>query len=112
MATPLGKALRRLRVDADERGHDMAARLGISSAFLSAVELGRKAPPRDFADKVRAAYPSANAEEMALLAALARPDFLAGWCAAMEIAAREAGRWPAGAPIATAIRALRPGAAP
>lgn len=41
-ATALGKFLRKIRIDRDERLYDMAKRLGISSAFLSGVENGHK----------------------------------------------------------------------
>ena len=41
-ATVLGKFLRKIRIDRDERLYDMAKRLGISSAFLSGVENGHK----------------------------------------------------------------------
>lgn len=40
--TALGKFLRKIRVDRDERLYDMAKRLGVSSAFLSGVENGHK----------------------------------------------------------------------
>ena len=40
--TALGKFLRKIRIDRDERLYDMAKRLGISSAFLSGVENGHK----------------------------------------------------------------------
>lgn len=39
---PLGKFLRRVRVDHDERLYDMAKKIGVSSAFLSAIENGHK----------------------------------------------------------------------
>ena len=38
----LGKALAKIRIDHDERMSDMAKRLGVSTAYLSAVELGKK----------------------------------------------------------------------
>ena len=41
-ATALGKFLRKIRVDNDERLYDMAKRVEVSSAFLSGVENGRK----------------------------------------------------------------------
>lgn len=54
--TPIGKFLRKLRIDRDERMLDMGRRLGISAAFLSAVEMGRKAPPSDFGRMVAETY--------------------------------------------------------
>ena len=40
--TALGKFLRKIRIDRDERLYDMAKHLGVSSAFLSSVENGHK----------------------------------------------------------------------
>lgn len=54
--TELGKELRKIRIDEDERLLDMAERLGKSSAFISAVERGSKTPPADFEDIVIKAY--------------------------------------------------------
>lgn len=42
MTTPYGKAVRKLRVDAGLKMKDMADDLGVKSAYLSAVEAGRK----------------------------------------------------------------------
>lgn len=42
MATPYGKAVRKLRIDAGVRLKDMADALEVKSAYLSAVESGRK----------------------------------------------------------------------
>lgn len=54
--TELGKELRRIRIDSDERLFDMAAKIEISSAFVSAVENGKKSPPAGFEDRVIQAY--------------------------------------------------------
>ncbi|MFV1602324.1 MULTISPECIES: hypothetical protein [unclassified Phaeobacter] len=56
MTTEIGKALRKLRIDEDERLLDMAARLEKSSAFISAVERGTKAAPQGFVEHVVQAY--------------------------------------------------------
>lgn len=45
MLTTLGKFLRMIRLDRDEVMKMMADRLGVSSAFLSAVEHGKKQMP-------------------------------------------------------------------
>lgn len=45
MVTQFGKFCRKLRIDKDELLFDMAKKLGVSSAFLSGVENGRKKPP-------------------------------------------------------------------
>jgi len=48
MTTEIGKELRKLRIDRDERLLDMSERLEKSSAFISAVERGTKTPPNGF----------------------------------------------------------------
>ncbi|NGQ89984.1 helix-turn-helix domain-containing protein [Rhodobacter sp. HX-7-19] len=58
--TEIGKELRRLRVERDERMLDMAERLGLSSAFISAVETGKKSPPTGFEEAVVQVYRLAN----------------------------------------------------
>lgn len=45
MLTPLGKFLRKLRIDHGEILKDMADRLGVTASFLSAVENGKKRMP-------------------------------------------------------------------
>jgi transcriptional regulator with XRE-family HTH domain len=56
MTTELGKELRKLRIDHEERLLDMSEKLGKSSAFVSAVERGAKPPPADFENLVIKAY--------------------------------------------------------
>lgn len=56
MATELGKELRKLRIDHNERLLDMASRIGKSAAFVSAVEIGKKSPPSGFEELIIAAY--------------------------------------------------------
>lgn len=47
--TEIGKYLRKLRIENDETGKIMAIKLGITSAYLSAIELGK----RKITDEVR-----------------------------------------------------------
>lgn len=54
--TTLGKFLRKLRIDQDERLYDMARRLDVSSAFLSGVENGHKKASNDLVDKIVSTY--------------------------------------------------------
>lgn len=54
--TDIGKYLRKLRVDHDERLLDMASRLGMSSAFISNIETGKKSPPVSFEEHVIVGY--------------------------------------------------------
>lgn len=42
MLTPFGKELRKLRIDQNKTLKDMADYVGVTSAFLSSVETGRK----------------------------------------------------------------------
>jgi transcriptional regulator with XRE-family HTH domain len=45
MLTPFGIACRKLRLDRGMRLLDLAKKMGLSAAFISAVETGRKAIP-------------------------------------------------------------------
>jgi hypothetical protein len=56
MITELGKELRKIRIDRDERLLDMAEKLQKSAAFVSAVEVGKKTPPNGFEESVVKAY--------------------------------------------------------
>ena len=48
MVNNFGKFCRKLRIDKNELLNDMAVRLGVSSAFLSKVENGKKKPPKEW----------------------------------------------------------------
>lgn len=50
--TPLGRELRKLRIDHSETLGDLAGALKLSVAFLSAIETGRKNTPSDFIGRV------------------------------------------------------------
>ena len=56
MYTELGKWLKTFRLTQGIRLYDMAARLGYTSAFLSAIENGKKNAPVNFGDKVTEEY--------------------------------------------------------
>ena len=56
MATEFGKILRKVRIDHDEYLKNMADKLEVSSAFLSAIENGTKIPPTNFIGKIAEAY--------------------------------------------------------
>ncbi len=69
--TPLGKFLRKLRIDRGEILKNMAEKLNVTVSFLSAVETGRKAmPPKWNADICRA-YRLAGSDEDAFTKAVA-----------------------------------------
>ncbi len=56
MLTSLGKFLRKLRIDNGEILRDMAKKLSVSSAFLSAVENGKKKVPEGWLLKLGELY--------------------------------------------------------
>ncbi|MGI6107405.1 MAG: helix-turn-helix domain-containing protein [Lachnospiraceae bacterium] len=56
MRTSLGRILRNLRLDNNQILKDMADVLEVSSAFLSAVENGKKKMPDDWVDKLAVEY--------------------------------------------------------
>ena len=56
MVNNLGKFCRKLRIDKGELLFDMAAKLGVSSAFLSKVENGKKKPPKEWKDTLVKMY--------------------------------------------------------
>lgn len=66
MTTEIGKELRKLRIDKDERLLDMSRRLHNSSAFISAVERGVKSPPSGFEERVISAYQLVGGAAVAL----------------------------------------------
>lgn len=63
MLTSIGRFLRKLRIDNGEILKDMAEALGVSSAFLSAVENGKKKMPDGWIEKLEAIY-SFTAEQL------------------------------------------------
>jgi HTH-type transcriptional regulator, competence development regulator len=56
MKTTLGDFLRKIRLQHGERLKDMADNLNVSSAFLSAVENGKKKMPDSWYDKLANLY--------------------------------------------------------
>ena len=52
MLTKVGKFLREMRLNNDEILKDMAKKLGVTSAFLSAVENGKKKMPVSMRNKI------------------------------------------------------------
>lgn len=50
--TPFGKAVRKYRVDSGETQMEVAEALGVSIAFWSAIETGKKNVPPDLLQKV------------------------------------------------------------
>ena len=56
MATRLGKLLRKIRIDRDEYMKNMAERLGITSAYLSAIENGKRNMGNALLEKLAEVY--------------------------------------------------------
>ncbi len=56
MATKFGKFCRKLRIEKGELLYDMAQKLGVSSAFLSKVENGKKKPPIHWKQEIISIY--------------------------------------------------------
>lgn len=56
MLTELGKELRKIRINNNERLKDMASKLGITSAYLSAIENGKREPTNKFMDTLFSIY--------------------------------------------------------
>ena len=63
MITSVGKFLRKLRIDKGEILRTMAQTLGVSSAFLSAVENGKKKLPDAWLPKLQSSY-NLSSEQM------------------------------------------------
>ena len=70
MLNAFGQWLRKFRIDKGLLLKDMANTLGISSAFLSAMETGRKSIPNGFADKICESYQLDNTLRGALTDAI------------------------------------------
>lgn len=66
MATEFGKKMQQLRQLAGMTLFEVAEKMGMSSAFLSAVENGRKRVPEDFVNKLGSALPGAKAQAVEL----------------------------------------------
>ena len=74
MATEFGTTVKQLRQLAGMTLLEVAQKMDVSIAFLSAIENGRKRVPDDFVDKVGAALPAARqqADELEAMASQAR----------------------------------------
>ena len=68
--TQLGKWLRTLRAERDERLVDMAQNLRMKPSYLSGIELGSRPVPANFGDRVAYAYQMNRAERASLRRAI------------------------------------------
>ena len=64
--TKFGEYARDLRIDRGENLKEMAKNLGVSSAFLSAVENGKKQVPKTWYEKISSIYELALKEQKKL----------------------------------------------
>jgi len=69
MLTAYGKFLKKFRIDRNEKLADMAAKLEISSAYLSAIENGTREIPGKMSLSIKFAYDLSFKEFMTLIAA-------------------------------------------
>lgn len=70
MPTHIGEFLRSLRIEHGEILKTMAEKLGVSSAFLSAVENGKKKMPAQWKEKLCSIYDLSTKQQDALQAAI------------------------------------------
>lgn len=78
--TPLGKFLRKLRIDHAERLADISQKIEVSVAMLSAVELGKKAASSALLDRIASHYDlrGKSREELERLAEESAPQVKIG----------------------------------
>lgn len=86
MLTPLGRQIRRQRIDKSVRLKDMAEAFGVKSSFLSAVENGRKSLPDGWVEKLDRYFHGfgVGIDEWKRLAELSRPKISIDLIAANE----------------------------
>lgn len=63
MLTAFGRFLRKLRIDHEELLKDMATKLNVSSAYLSAVETGKRKIPTSWVDIISSLYSLSKDEQ-------------------------------------------------
>lgn len=66
MLTSFGIELRKLRIERQELLKDMADALGVSSAYLSAVETGKRRIPQGWISRIAKQYSLDNSQIIAL----------------------------------------------
>lgn len=66
MLTDFGRILRKIRIDCNEILNDMAGKLNVSAAYLSAVEMGKRNIPKHWIDEIAKFYNLSEEERKAL----------------------------------------------
>lgn len=72
--TPLGKFLRKLRIDRGELLRDMSGKLGVAMSFLSAVENGKKSMPTEWVQRIPELYGLTDVQKAELDTAVAESE--------------------------------------
>ncbi|MCP5460025.1 MAG: helix-turn-helix transcriptional regulator [Gammaproteobacteria bacterium] len=72
--TPFGRRIRKLRVDRDETQSDVARALGVSVAFWSSIETGKKNVPSDLLGRISAHFGLRDPRELEELADVSRNE--------------------------------------
>lgn len=70
MVTEVGKVLRIVRINTGDSLRDMAAKIGMSAAYLSAIETGKRNVPENLFDSVCAKYPLSDVDKARLKEAI------------------------------------------
>ena len=68
MATDIAKFLRKIRIDSDESLGDMADKIGLSAAYLSAIENDKRTAPEDMKENLYKAYSLSEEQKLELVA--------------------------------------------
>lgn len=63
MLTDFGRFLRKIRIDCGEILKDMAEKLNVSAAYLSAVEMGKRNIPEQWVNKISELYALSDEEK-------------------------------------------------
>lgn len=66
MISKFGICIKKIREKENDSLRQMAIKLGISAAFLSAMEVGRKPIPVEYLDKIKAIYNLSHEDEIEL----------------------------------------------
>ena len=66
MISKFGKCIRNIREQEKDSLRQMAIKLGISAAFLSAMEVGRKQIPLEYVEKIKVIYNLTEEQEVEL----------------------------------------------
>ena len=64
MATEIAKFLRKIRIDSDESLGDMAEKINLSAAYLSAIENDKRIAPEDMKENLFKAYSLSEGQKL------------------------------------------------